>query len=769
MSNSYYEGIRSEMAASTHVELNRDPVSRVLKWVLLFTALACFALMTWATVFTYRAAPPIPDRIVAANGTTLFTGEDIFLGKQGFQEADLVDWGGLYGMGSMFGPDYTAANLVAIAKATENNLALDEQSIPFNKLPEDEQFKIRKQMQIMLRNIDLTQSTLTLPDALSRAVLSVRDKLEKELTTDDVLAGYTKAHALAGEKAKHTAEFILYSVFTTVGHRPNSTISWTQNWPYEPVAGNAPTNLTFTWTWVGFCFVFLGFGTVITINRLWLSGVDQGPMDLVMVGFGSLTPSQKKIWKFFLFVAVMFLVQILVGGIMAHYYSERADFYGFPIGKYLPFNFLRSIHLQAPVVWIAFAWIGSGLFLGPIISGKEARFQGILVDGLFYASVLVVACIVVGNYLGIMGYLPDLWFWFGNQGNSYLELGRVWQIIFFAALLMWSWLICRSFWPDRQLWAQARNAFLRGKIRLEHLFWLSTLNIAVLYVFGMIPMFEVGKSYTMDDFWRWWVVHLWVEESFEYFAACATAYLLMGVGLVSRQLAERTVYFQLILIFLGGVMGTGHHMYWAGEPSIWIPLGSMFSFIEVLPLVLLVIESIDQYKVISSHETFKYKLGYVYIIGAAVWNFVGAGVFGGGVLNAPLVNYYEHGTFLTLNHAHTSLFGAFGLLGLGMVYFCLRYVAGDRFSFNEKWGYTAFWMYNAGLVLWTLLTFFPVGWAQLAAVYEHGLTYARSLDFYNQTTNWQWLRIVGDIVFAIGALIMALDFTVKLKPIFAKR
>src|SRR5437868_4536449 len=162
---------------------------------------------------------------------------------------------------------------------------------------------------------------------------------------------------------------------------------------------------------------------------------------------------------------------------------------------------------------------------------------------------------------------------------------------------------------------------------------------------------------------------------------------------------------------------------------MWIPLGSMFSFIEVLPLVLLIIEAIQHHRLIRRHEAFNYRLAYTYIIGAAFWNFVGAGVFGGGTLNAPLINYYEHGTFLTLNHAHTALFGAFGLLAIGLIYFCLRYATADRVPFGERFGMWAFWLYNAGLVLWILLNFFPIGWPQLAAVYEHGLAYARSVEF----------------------------------------
>jgi nitric oxide reductase subunit B len=452
---------------------------------------------------------------------------------------------------------------------------------------------------------------------------------------------------------------------------------------------------------------------------------------------------------------------------MAHAYYDRRSFYGLDLASVLPFNFLRDVHIQAPIVWIGVAWIGAGLFLAPAIAGgREARGQGVLVDLLFWATLIVVAGALIGNWLGIMGYIDQGWFWFGNQGLSYIQLGRFWQIGFFAGLLLWSGLVFRALWPTGPALGHAVREFWTGHIRLEHLIWAATLNIAVLYVFGMIPLTGIEKSFTITDFWRWWVVHLWVEQSFEFFASSMSAYLLMAVGLVSRKLAERAVYFELILIFLGGVIGTGHHLYWAGGPSMWVPMGSMFSFIEVLPLVLLIIEAIQHYRLIRAHQDFKYRLAYTYIIGAAFWNFVGAGVFGGGTLNAPLVNYYEHGTFLTLNHAHTALFGAFGLLAIGLIYFCLRYIAGDRAPFSEKAGLWAFWLYNGGLVLWILLNFFPIGWPQLNAVFEHGLAYARSMTFYNRTLFWQWMRLPGDVVFAIAVLLMVWDFIVKLGPLY---
>ena len=487
-----------------------------------------------------------------------------------------------------------------------------------------------------------------------------------------------------------------------------------------------------------------------------------------MTGFRPLTPSQKRVWKYFLVVAGVLLLQILAGSIMAHYYSERAGFYGIAIDKLLPFNVLRDIHTQTPIVWIGLAWIGSALFLAPAISGAEARGQGVLADILFWVTLFIVAGAIVGDYLGVMGVIRKGWFWFGNQGLSYIQLGRAWQIGFFGGLAIWSGLVLRALWPQKGGVAIALGQIFTGRIRLEHLIWASTVNIAALYACGMIPLTGVEKSFTITDFWRWWVVHLWVEQSFEFFAAAISAYLLMAVGLVSRRLAERAVYLELILIFLGGVLGTGHHLYWAGAPGMWVPLGTMFSFIEVLPLVLLIIEAIQQRRLIKQAGAFKYNLAYTYIIGAAFWNFVGAGVFGGGTLNAPLINYYEHGTFLTSNHAHTALFGAFGLLGIGLVYFCLRYIAGEQARFAEATGLWAFWLYNAGLAMWILLNFFPIGWPQLDAVFEHGLAYARSQAFYETTLLWQWLRLPGDVVFAAGAILMAWDFFAKLRPLMPR-
>ena len=741
-----------------------DPIGNILKWILLIVAIVCFALLAWATVLTYREAPPIPAAIVDPSGAPLMTEDDIVAGKAGFQKADLMDYGSIYGMGSYFGEDYTASNLVALGTDTREALAQSKYGKPFDSLAPEEQFVSTQAMRDQLQRIDLRQPQVAVSDAVAKAIKAAQARIATALNTEKLAAGWVPARSLTAEQATQTADFIIYSALTTVARRADGKGSWTENWPYEPLVGNTPTTNTFRWTWISFCFTFFAFGGVLFLYRAYLDHPDDAPMERGLAHFRPLTDSQRRVGKYFLVVALVFLASQGAGAIMAHSYYERETFYGIQLNYLLPFNFLRSFHTQAPIIWIGLGWIGAGLFLAPAIAGgREAPGQGILVELLFWVSLIVVAAALIGNYLGIQGVIDEGWFWIGNQGLSYIQLGRLWQICFFLALAAWSILMFRALWPSRSLVVEATRQFWTGRIRLEHLIWAATVNVAVLYMCGMIPLTGVGRSFTITDFWRWWVVHLWVEQSFEFFAVSISAYLLMALGLVSRKLAERSVYLELILIFLGGVLGTGHHLYWGGEPSMWVPLGTMFSFIEVLPLVLLILEAIQQHRLIKADKGFSYELAYTFIIGSAFWNFVGAGVFGGGTLNAPLVNYYEHGTFLTLNHAHTSLFGAFGMLALGLIYFCLRYRAGPNARFDERLGYWGFWLMNTGVVLWVVIHFFPIGWPQLDAVFEHGLAYARSQAFYDQTGFWQWMRLPGDVVFSLGSLLMAWDFFVKLR------
>lgn len=740
----------------------QDRVSRILIWLLLIAVVACWGAMLSATVATYRQAAPLPQRMMDSHGVTVMSYDDIVAGKSGFQKADLMDYGSLYGMGSYFGQDYTAEYLVQLGQEVRENLARTRYGKPFAQVDPALQPALTQAMQEQLKGVDLSKPSVVLPDAVAQAIVTLRGKIAPSLLKDDFERGYTGARSLDAASAEQTANFLLYSSLTTVARRPGQDVSWTTNWPAEPLVGNAPTPATFQWTWASFTLVFFGIGAILMIFRMWIEPkAPNETFEPALQRFSAPTPSQRALWKYFLVVAAVLLVQILAGSIMAHYYTERTGFYGLEIDRWLPFAFLRSVHLQAPIVWIGVSWIGAGLFLAPLIGKGEPKGQRLLVNLIFWVLVVIVAGALIGDYLGVMGLVDHRWFWLGNQGLSYLELGRFWQILFFVGLLVWSLVLLRAFLPTLKSLVKEGGSFY-SLFRIEHLLWYSTLGVAVIYAFGMIPLGAPNPSFAITDFWRWWVVHLWVEWAFELFTAAVTGYFLMALGLVSRQLVERAVLFEWILILVSGILGTGHHLYWAGEPDLWIGVGSMFSFLEVLPLFLLVMEAIDQRRHIAAQQSFPYKLAYLYILGSAFWNFVGAGVFGGGTLNAPLVNYYEHGTFLTLNHAHTAMFGAFGLLAIGLVYMVLRYLNGER-AWSDRAGVWAFWLYNTGLVMWIVLNFYPIGWPQLEAVYTHGYAYARSLKFYDTTVFWQWMRMPGDVVFAIGALLMAWDFAAKLR------
>ncbi|HVZ91618.1 MAG TPA: hypothetical protein VG843_08205, partial [Rhizomicrobium sp.] len=308
------------MASSAASAAPSDPVSNVLKWILLVVAIGTFAILGLATVVTYERAPPQPGRFLTRSGQTLMTSADILDGKAGFQRADLMDYGSLYGMGSYYGEDYTASTLVRLGEATKEQLALQRFAKPFSRLSADERAAAVSQMQAELQGVDLTKTDVVVPDALAAAIGAAKKDIALSLLTVNPAEGWTPAYSLNAQEAVHTAEFLIYSALTTVARRPDASWSWTENWPYEPSVGNAPTTNTFRWTWISFCFTFLMFGAVLFIYEYWLNNPDDAPMDPVLAKFGPLTPSQKRIGKYFLIVGIVLLVQIAAGTIMAHSY-----------------------------------------------------------------------------------------------------------------------------------------------------------------------------------------------------------------------------------------------------------------------------------------------------------------------------------------------------------------------------------------------------------------------------------------------------------------
>jgi nitric oxide reductase subunit B len=244
-----------------------DPVSNVLKWILLVVAVASFAILGWTTKLTYEAAPPLPDRFVTADGAVLMSAADIVSGKAGFQKADLMDYGSLYGMGSYFGEDYTAAYLVRLATLTEDSIAKANSAKDLSVSTVEQQPAVKTAMQAELQGVDLTKQVAVIPDNLAAAITTLRGEIVQSLLHHDFAKGWTQAYSLDQQSAEQTADFLIYSSLTTVARRPGVAWSWTQNWPFEPLVGNTPTTSTFRWTWISFCFTFFAFGAVLFISR----------------------------------------------------------------------------------------------------------------------------------------------------------------------------------------------------------------------------------------------------------------------------------------------------------------------------------------------------------------------------------------------------------------------------------------------------------------------------------------------------------------------
>jgi nitric oxide reductase subunit B len=382
------------------------------------------------------------------------------------------------------------------------------------------------------------------------------------------------------------------------------------------------------------------------------------------------------------------------------------------------------------------------------VGGREPKHQGLLVDLLFGALVIVVAGSLLGEWLGARGMLGNLWFLLGNQGWEYLELGRVWQVLLTVGLAMWLFIVYRGLRPALKAESD------RGG--LTHMLLYSA--VAIPFFYGFAFFFDPGSHLTMSDYWRWWVIHLWVEGMFEVFAVVVIGFLMVKLGLVTKRSTLRALYFQLMILLGSGIIGTGHHYYWIGAPDVWIALGATFSALEVIPLTLLMLEAYGQYRMVTAGgKEFPYKAAFWFLIAVAFWNLVGAGVLGF-LINLPVVNYFEHGSFLTAAHGHGALVGVYGMLGIGLLLFALRDLTNPRW-WNDSLLKVSFWGLNLGLAGMILVTLLPIGLMQVGEAFTNGFWSARSFEFYRQPLVHMllWLRILPDSVF-IGVGVMPLAY-----------
>lgn len=730
------------------------PLSPWWRRSVLMVAAFGFSILLAVTALTYTNAPPIPDRVINESGATIFTGADILRGQDVFLKNALMEHGTLWGHGAYLGPDYSAQYLHRLVEISRETLARARFSKSYSNLPRGAAFELAEEVRRTLKENRYDPATQTLVFSLGEAASFEQQKAEwrRYFSVAPAPPGLHAGSISAPADLDALTAFFAWAAWACVANRPGKDYSYTNNFPYDPDAGNRPSASTYLWSAMSLVTLLAGLGLILFFFGKfeflgWKGLPGPGHPHENRFHHWAATPSQKLTALFFAVVAVLFLLQTLVGGALAHYRVESGGFYGIDLARFFPYNLMRTWHLQLAIFWIATAWVGGGLFLAPLVGGGEPKGQRLGALILLGALTTVIGGSLTGEWLGMTGRLGALWFWFGHQGSEYLDLGRFWQILLVAGLVFWVFLMYRALRP----------AIRRpGHDDLASLFLFASGAIAIFY----LPAFLYGphENFAVIDNWRFWVIHLWVEGFFELFATVLVAVMFLEMGLVSAKSATRLVYLDAILFLGGGIVGTGHHWYFTGQGTLNMGLAACFSALEVIPLTLLTLEAWDFVRLrdrrcedcgtpFAAHQIW----AIYFLTAVGFWNFVGAGIFGF-MINLPIVSYFEVGTQLTNNHAHAAMFGVFGMLALAVLVFCLRALQDEeQWRRAEPWVRVGFWGLNAGLGLMVVLDLFPSGVLQLWDCLKNGYWHARSLDFLTTGAfhKLEWARSVGDGVFLL--------------------
>jgi len=717
------------------------------KLAVLFVLIAGFSTLIFMGHETSNQAPPIPERVVDQAGTVLFTGADILAGQAVFQKYGLMDVGSFFGHGAYNGPDFSADYLHREGEIALENMARQQLGKSYSELAAGERGQLLDSLheELKANRYDPATKTLTLTSNQTQAYRELTSYYDTEFGAGRKLplpADYIKDL----NERQQLGRFFAWGAWACSTNRPGKSYTYTNNWPPDNSVGNVPHWEIFFWSAMSLVMLVGGIGATQFLfgafPGLGWHHDGEGLKDNVK----TFVPyrSQTSLYPYFVVVVLLFLFQTLFGVVTAHYIVEQG-FYGIDIRNLFPYSITRSWHLQLSIFWIATAWLAAGMFMAPMLSRQEPRGQHWLVKILFAAILVVAVGSIGGEYMGIKNMLGDLWFWFGHQGWEYLELGRFWQALLTAGMVIWALIIFRSIRP-----------LLKGRDHgsLPYMLLYGVLAIPLFFSFGM--MYHPGTNFAVADFWRWWVVHLWVEGIFELYTTIIVAYFFCSLGMVSEKSALSVIYVDIILYLGSGIVGIGHHYYWTAQPAINMALGSMMSALEVVPLTLLTVEAwkfVELAKVEGSIKNFSHYWAMMFLISVGFWNFLGAGVFGF-LVNTPIVSYYEHATYLTSNHGHAALMGVYGMLAVAAVLFSTRYLMTIE-AWSDKLAATSFWGLNIGLLLMLILNIFPAGVIQMIASYEHGFFYARSYEFIHSQLfqMFTWLRIVGDLTFVIAGVL----------------
>jgi nitric oxide reductase subunit B len=721
-------------------------------WLVVGLAVAgAFLVLGFFGREVYKSAPPIPERVVTENGRVLFDRESILLGQQVWQSMGGQQVGSIWGHGAYQAPDWSADWLHRESTALLDLWAQKEHGKAYAELDRPAQASLGERLREVMRSntLDPGTRTLTLGAERARAVALVAQHYDGLFGRNPELQELRASYAIvpgmvdSAERRQALTHFFFWTSWACATERPGTAVTYTNNWPHEPLVGNHPTGANLVWSILSVALLIGGIGAMVYFRTFRsreepaLEPPASDPLDAI-----PLTPSMRAVGKYVGTVVAMFVAQVLLGALTAHYTIEGNGFYGLPLPRLLPYVVTRTWHIQLGVFWIATSFLAAGLFLAPAVGGREPRHQRFGVNALFGALVLVVAGSLGGEWATAGRHLDlGVSYWLGRQGYEYVDLGRLWQIALFVGLLLWLALMLRGLWP-----ALARRDSSR---HLVLLFVGASAAIGLFYGAGFF--YGARTHLSVMEYWRWWVVHLWVEGFMEVFATAALAFIFSRLGLVRPSSAVRAALLSTALFLVSGVPGTFHHLYFSGTPVSIMAVGASFSALEVVPLALVGFEAWETHRLGRSAPWMaSYRWPIRFFLGVAFWNLVGAGLFGF-LINPPIALYFLQGLNTTPVHGHAALFGVYGLLGLGLSLVVLRRLA-PGLVWRERALGVAFWGMNVGLGLMIALSLLPVGLVQAVASVDRGLWYARSAELLGSPliTELRWLRIVGDTVFLVG-------------------
>ena len=717
-------------------------VSRTWVQAAALVVLFGFTVLGFLAFRTYETGPPIADRVVSQGGQVLFTGDDVMKGQQLFLRDGLMEYGSIFGHGAYLGPDFTADYLHRSAQIVTRVYGGSASSTAAQRVVKD--FKTNR--------YDAASGTLTYTAAQAVAFEELVGHYGDYFGATSSAKGLRPDAITDGNQIRQLTSFFAWSAWSGSALRPGKNYSYTNSWPPEPLVANvAPANVL-VWSVLSLVALLAGIGALFAAFGRWgerfgWKGRQAESISFRPPGDVVLTPAQRACAYYFLVVGLLFFIQTMVGAASEHYRADITSFFGFDLATWLPYNLVRTWHVQLSIFWTATSFLAAGIFLTPMIAGREPRRQHWLAYGLLGALAVVVFGSMAGEYLDIHGLLSGTLAAFGMQGFEYLDLGRFWQTLLTVGLVIWVVILFRG---------------LRSRLRTESrgnmpwMFFFTALAIPAFYAVGLLTSSD--SSFTVADFWRFMVVHLWVEDFLEIFTTVLVAYIFVMLGVVRERVALKVIYLDILLYSAGGVIGTMHHLYFSGSAAEGMALGAFFSAMEVIPLTFLTVEAWSFLQLGARQESksptpFPHRWAVMFLVSVGFWNFLGAGIFGF-LVNLPIVSYYEIGTALTANHAHAAMMGVYGMLAMGLALFCLRYLIPTQ-RWSDRLAKISFWSANLGLAWMSFATLLPLGILQLYASVNDGYFAARQLSFITNPTNsvFEWMRMPGDVLLIAGGVL----------------